>query len=417
MLSEYEAFEKGISFRESPEFKNLVNFDSNLDKPYHRWYRFKEGFSSELVKRFIDEMNVTSSDHLIDCFSGCGTSVLTCEQNEINSTGIEINPFLKFLSDVKTRYYGDPEEIKISIKKLIHSEKRFRSVPPDLNTFKIGFTKPRLNALLDYKGEILNNGFPSEVKDVLLLGLSAILEDTSKLRKDGKALRIVKDKKSIPVRQLLSDKLNQMYRDISKYPHNPDFIPDIYERSAKDLTFLKNDKYKLAIFSPPYLNTFDYLEVYKMELWMLDFIRDHQHRMELREETIRSHVIVPLDLENLFDEPLLDSIAKKIKDKITWNNKIPIVIKCYFEDMYKVLDGVYDVLEEKGHCVIVVGNSSYAGVPIPTDSLLAKIGEKIGFEIEEIRIARHLRRSAQQYTEAKKNGMKYLRESVIVLKK
>ncbi|MBR9702283.1 hypothetical protein GOV13_05175 [Candidatus Pacearchaeota archaeon] len=417
MIANYENFEKDLIFNDSPDFKNLVNFDSNLSKPYHRWYKFKEGFASKLVERILYDCEVETGAEVIDCFCGSGTSVLTCQQNQINSTGVEINPFLRFLSYVKTRHYFEPEEIKSSIEKILEGKNGNSCIPPNLDTFKLGFSKSRFKALLKYKGKILGNGFSEDSRNILLLGLGAILEDASKLRKDGKALRIVENKKRVHLKKLFSQKLNQIYGDISNFPHDPDFVPEIYEKSSIDLSFLKRDKYKLALFSPPYLNTFDYLEVYKMELWMLDFISSHSQRNELREKTVRSHISVPLDLVNLYENKFLDFIVENLKEKGTWDSRIPTLIKCYFEDMYQVIDGIYKILENDGHCVIVVGNSSYANIPIPTDSILAKIGKDVGFDIKEIKIARHTRRSSQQYPQAKKNGMRYLRESIVILKK
>ena len=88
----------------------------------------------------------------------------------------------------------------------------------------------------------------------------------------------------------------------------------------------------------------------------------------------------------------------------------------YFADMEEALKQIYDALKAGGHCAIVVSNSSYAGVIIPTDALLAKIARRIGFTVIEIETERLIITSSQQYkkTEAMR---KYLRESIIKLEK
>jgi hypothetical protein len=65
---------------------------------------------------------------------------------------------------------------------------------------------------------------------------------------------------------------------------------------------------------------------------------------------------------------------------------------------------------------MVVGNSAYGGILIPTDSLLAAIGRSLGFSVENIGVARHLTTSSQQKL-ALEDRKHFLRESVVVLRK
>ena len=105
-----------------------------------------------------------------------------------------------------------------------------------------------------------------------------------------------------------------------------------------------------------------------------------------------------------------------LDDKNTWNKRIPQLIRGYFTDMAKTLEEIFKVTKKGGRCIIIVGNSAYGGVIVPTDTLLAKIAQDIGFSIDNITIARHLTTSSQQ--KIKLNGVKqYLRESLVCLKK
>ena len=67
-----------------------------------------------------------------------------------------------------------------------------------------------------------------------------------------------------------------------------------------------------------------------------------------------------------------------------------------------------------GRCFIVVGNSAFAGVIIPTDVILANLALECGFKKAEILVARHLTVAPQQ-----RNQLAHLednmRESVVVL--
>ena len=88
----------------------------------------------------------------------------------------------------------------------------------------------------------------------------------------------------------------------------------------------------------------------------------------------------------------------------------------YFADMEEALRQIYYALNEGGHCAIVVSNSAYAGIIIPTDVFLAMIAQRLGFTVEEIEVERLIITSSQQYKRTE-HIRRYLRESIVKLKK
>ena len=65
---------------------------------------------------------------------------------------------------------------------------------------------------------------------------------------------------------------------------------------------------------------------------------------------------------------------------------------------------------------IVIGNSSYGGIPILSDLILSEIAEKNGFVVDEIVVARRNETASQQYKNIS-TLIKYVRESIIILSK
>ncbi len=65
---------------------------------------------------------------------------------------------------------------------------------------------------------------------------------------------------------------------------------------------------------------------------------------------------------------------------------------------------------------IVVDQSAYVGVPVPTDLLLGEIGRGLGFEFEQLTLCRRARTSAQQLREFPILG-KLIRETVVTLRR
>jgi site-specific DNA-methyltransferase (adenine-specific) len=67
-----------------------------------------------------------------------------------------------------------------------------------------------------------------------------------------------------------------------------------------------------------------------------------------------------------------------------------------------------------GRCFVVVGNSAYGGVILPTDSLVARLGLDVGFDEATVVPVRHLTVAPQQRN-ALHGRERFMRESIVVL--
>lgn len=168
--------------------------------------------------------------------------------------------------------------------------------------------------------------------------------------------------------------------------------------------------------SPPYANLFDYFEIYKMELWASGLVKSYEEWRELKKSALRNNKNARLDSKDYIDNALLHSALKMLQDK-GLESSISIMLQNYFYDMQKVMQNCFKILKNGGYFFIVVGNSSYKGIPIRTDEILAQEAQKLGFICEEILIARKLNTSSQQMKIIESKERFYLRESIIVLRK
>jgi hypothetical protein len=112
----------------------------------------------------------------------------------------------------------------------------------------------------------------------------------------------------------------------------------------------------------------------------------------------------------------LPKIIDVLETKELWNKNIPDMIVNYFFDMQIILKKSYLALKNGGFCTIVVGNSTYGGVVIPTDLLISEIAKSIGFNVDCIDVDRFIITSSQQYNSTQ-DMSDFQRESVICLKK
>lgn len=86
--------------------------------------------------------------------------------------------------------------------------------------------------------------------------------------------------------------------------------------------------------------------------------------------------------------PLLQKILNYLdykKDKKELNNSgIARMVRGYFYEMSCVIQECYRVLDNGGFMFMVNDNVRYAGAAISVDTILSKIAETIGFQVENI---------------------------------
>lgn len=92
------------------------------------------------------------------------------------------------------------------------------------------------------------------------------------------------------------------------------------------------------------------------------------------------------------------------------------MLRGYFEDMGAVIAGGFSALSPGGTMHIVVDQSAYVGIPIPTDLIFGMLAEDVGFEVSSVINCRRANTSGQQLK--KFPYLKsLLRESIVSLTK
>jgi hypothetical protein len=394
------------------EYKNLVNFKHNLILPRHRWFNIKEGYSAKLVQEIFKETGIKKEDIVLDPFSGSGTTILESSVMGVKSIGIEVNPFLFYLSNIKSKKKAASfDEVFKSFSKNLTSKK---SKLPILSISEKLFGK-QINDVLRAKNAIdmEENIF---FKDLLKISFLCSLDACSTAKKDGNGLKYPKSKKVKDFMNQFETNLNMVINDM----HDLEIkrIPKLMNGNSLEIInstrFKKkySSKISLVLFSPPYANCFDYTEVYKTELWFGDFVKDYSDMKVLRNQSMSSHLNKELKDIELIE---IEKFIKKLNQKKLWSKKITPMLINYFSEMKLLLADIHYVLKKGGKCVIVIGNSAYGNIVIPTDEIFSNMAKNIGYRSAKIKVARKLGTSSQQYN--KVDNPHLLRESLVYLKK
>jgi hypothetical protein len=168
----------------------------------------------------------------------------------------------------------------------------------------------------------------------------------------------------------------------------------------------------VAIFSPPYPNSFDYTDVYNVELWGLQYLNRSEDNIKLRRATLASHVQIkrcfsPAPVESALLTRTLRGLQAKRKN--LWDPNIPEMVGGYFADMTQIINSVADLLPTGGQIWMVVGDSRYGGVSIAVAEILSQLAASMRCRLVKKEPFRSMRTSAQQ------GGSRSLNETLLVL--
>lgn len=403
--------------------KNVSTAGDTINVSRHRWYYYKEGFSPSLVESAIDTLGLSSSDVIIDPFNGSGTVTLTAAMKGIKSYGFEVNPFTAFIAKTKvksanlTAFDNICEDVLSGVKRQKKSPLlTFSTFSEYSNKSKWLFNADVLNS---FEGGIskLNKVDDSNIQDILKLALIGSTMDNSNARRDGKCLRYKNhwselnfDKTSFT--KALEKRLLSIRQDLTNEENliDPKIVcGDSRSIIEKELT----EKFTLCITSPPYLNTFDYTDIYRPELFLGQFVNSMSELYNLRLTTVRSHVQAKWDKPNqsnfgtLYDVALNEIIKRR---ENLMHKEIPVMIQAYFEDMQNILSSLRHKANSNAELWLVVSTSAYAGIEIPVDMIIGEIGNKAGWYLKDIGVLRYLKKRKSKYSDE----INQLRESVVI---
>jgi DNA modification methylase len=400
-----------------------LNFANNKQRPIHRWTNYLEGFSESFVYDIIERFGLSSGHRILDPFAGSGTVNVAAMMKGIDSAGIEINPTIFRVLLTKTSWDTNPREIQRRYDAMDFSKKASVEAPAFLETEK-QFQPEILENVLRIKEQVGLVDDP-RLRCYFELAFVSVLLPSSNLRRSPS---IGYDKKKIknlypdlPF-QLFEQKVKEIIKDLQ-------FVQAKVEKRGKSISFCEDSKaftlpeditIDAVITSPPYLNSFDYVGNYKLEIgWMEDAastkdLGELRDRMVLCDNVSRSMMKSYAEQSPLLSIDWLDYIIAaskpRMRERIGIRRKdYPILLRKYFEDIYMVLSNMYKSINDGARVAWVVGDSLILDVYVPTDLITMMIAQKIGYRPTGIEIDR-TRRSGIRRTFT-------LRESILYFQK
>jgi DNA modification methylase len=411
--------------------RQIVSFQANKEEPIYRWFKYKEGFSSSLVKYFLNKYS-NEPGKVLDPFAGVGTTLFAGQALGWEPYGIELLPVGIFVMETRQALRNiDPEELDKNIRNLWIDLNKIESYSTHFNHISItkdafpDETESALNKFLTHCSTIKNK----ETQTVLRFAAISILEELSYTRKDGQYLRwdyrSKRDLNGKPFNkgkiftfeQAMRHKLSQMLVDVSPQTdslfdsvgdngHSKHNVNIIEGTCLEELPKLQDEFFDFIVTSPPYCNRYDYTRTYALELVYLgcdnDKVRNLRQAMlsctvENKEKVdYLNQFYTSIGKSKAFDKvntvynnstamtevnSVLDNLNKL--DKLN-NNNIARMVRNYFLELCFVIFEMARVTKSGGYCVMVNDNVRYGGEEIPVDLILSEFAENFGFNINNI---------------------------------
>jgi hypothetical protein len=399
----------------------LVSFQRNKKRPFARWLKYKEAFSSEFVEFILDRADLSERQNLFDPFAGSATALFAAAERGWKASGTELLPIGSMAA--RARAAALTVNLRALSMAAAQLDDVFACYPeerpfPHLRITEQAFTKSTESELSRYRTFVARQK-DRDVRTLLDFAGLCVLEDVSFTRKDGQYLRW--DKRSgrklgsrfiknaiLRFRDAVQEKLHHIISDVQTCGRVPEHhaVKILHGSFLEHAFAMKAAETDLVVTSPPYCNRYDYTRTYALELAYLGLgeqaVRDL--RQSLLSATVENRSKVEA-LGRLFrshnETHRFDAISRAVRscgalqevlailergaDEGHLNNPhIPRMVKNYFFEMAVVVGHLSRLMRPGGVVVMVNDNVRYFGEEIPVDLLLASFAEDLGFHVEKI---------------------------------
>ena len=393
----------------------LVSWQSNRAAPGFRWFKFKEGFSTALIRyllRFLPRPGT-----LLDPFAGTGVAPIMASGAGWQGIGVELLPIgIRVANGLLAAPAANPVQLREPATQLLrcaaaaspddiaapdwfpHLRITEKAFPPD-NEVAIAAVRSRLCRCP-----------PGPATELLQLAALSALEDASWTSKDGQYLRWdhrsgrnlkarVEKRCVQPYSDALRGKLDAIAADLPALSAvcDPGKVRIIAGSCYDALPGLPANSVDAVITSPPYANRYDYTRTYALELAWLGY--DDRGISELRQRLLsatvenrskRAQLAAGYgDALALFDRhPAISEIIAALESangrKELSNPNVIRLVRNYFMEMTVVIAELARVCRPGASVFMVNDNVQYHGEEVPVDLILSDLAEQCGFRVKVI---------------------------------
>ncbi len=383
-----------------------LTFKGNFGVGRHGWLRLTPAYSVGLVRESLSGMEPGA--RVIDPFSGSGTTGLCAAEQGLDAALVDINPFLVWFAEAKTRNYTKEDvSSATTIREEIiarapgHGSGKTLWQPPIFNIER-WWTPGELVGLKHIRAILEGHRGRDAGLDLLLVAFCRTLISVSSAAFNHQSMSF-KEKATAPA---LFD-VEENASVLARFAAESEYVIATAQApipgracvglgDSRELDSPPGSGYDALYTSPPYANRMSYIRELRPYMYWLGFLDEAREAGELDWQAIGGTWGIATSRLTKWkpatDVPLGDVLSETVSEIEEFREKngplLARYVHKYFHDMWLHFRSAHRVLKPGGKAIYVVGNSIFFGVHVPTEKWYADLMRQSGFEgikIEKIR--------------------------------
>ncbi len=370
-------------------------FKYNQKLGRHGWLRLTPAYSVKLVRALMHNVqdDTLLSIRLLDPFSGTATTGLVAAEEGLSAHLFEINPFLVWLGNVKCANYRmeDLKRARVDVEEIIEEYKEFMYddnwIPSiyNINRWWSSHTLRILAALR--RALVCRFGEPGlNIGGLFWIGFCRVVIETS-----AAAFNHVSMSFHNKVTAYEIEYVDGLFRMIMEAILTSALQPlrgtaQVFEVDSRKVRGVDGVRYTYVITSPPYPNRISYIRELRPYMYWTRFLEDARTAGEIDWKAIGGTWGIATSrlrkwrphFQEIPEEVYVVSESIRNVDNKSAELMGTYVLR-YFHDMHAHFASLRDVLMPGARLFYIVGNSTFYGIRVDTEKLLARSLESLGY--------------------------------------
>ena len=379
--------------------KSHLTFKANMGVSRHGWLRLTPAYSYRLVK---DSLRGVDADALVlDPFAGTGTTGLVAAELGMDAVMLDLNPFLVWLGRTKCRNYSVQnvsDARRASVKAVCAAKGRGGGnapIPP-MHRVERWWDGGTLRGLAALKGALDESNRDAPADDLPLIAFCRAMIGMSNAAFNHQSMSFQKPESGqtgmFAQARRFDEALERFEREVENVLESvSDAIPGsatVNLDDARLMESVESDSIDAIHTSPPYCNRMSYIRELRPYMYWLGYLSSGKQAGDMDWQAIggtwgsatsRSSgwdAALPLPLDDDFKATIgaIESSGGRNA------HLLASYVHKYFYDMLAHFRQAFRVLRSGGRATYIVGNSTFYGQMVPTETWYADLLKRVGFK-------------------------------------
>ena len=371
-----------------------LTFKGNLRQGRHSWLRLTPAYSVQVVRQLLDGLD--NPGRVLDPFSGTGTTGLVCAERGLTCDLLELNPFLAWFAQVKTRNYAEAElaagwELAQAAATQVrdHADSEQAWVPP-IHHIERWWTPERLATLagLFHGLQSLRRKQQDPALDLALIAFcraaiewsnaafnhqSMSFKDNTPTLFSANEQDLIVDAFLANIRQIIASARQELPGQVN-----------VRQGDSRRVADFASGPYDCVITSPPYPNRMSYIRELRPYMYWLGYLNEAREAGDLDWEAIGgTWGVATSRLAQWTPDGVTvqhDGFDDLIRQIVESSPLLANYVHKYFVDMLAHLNSLSRVLAPGAKVFYVVGNSKFYDTLVPVEKIYASLMAQCGFK-------------------------------------